>query len=128
MKDKSNISENNTNFDERGKFTKGNVIGRMPKKGFNLHDLNKLILEYEQSPENKKGALLKHYIKRLYKNDRLLAKFFDKNIPSKLINQLSGVDGEPINIVLKEVIYPKEPEKAKKSKPENAKTVDEQPF
>ena len=91
------------NFNDKGKFTKGNVMGSMPRKGFTLTDLNKLILEYEQSKENKKGTLLKHYIKRLYKNDRLLAKFFDKNIPSKLINELTGSDGGPIT--LREVVY-----------------------
>lgn len=96
---------------ENGTFKKGTEIGQMPKKGFNLADLNKLVLEYEKSPENKKGTLLKHYIKRLYKNDRLLAKFFDKNIPSKLINELTGADGGAIT--LREVVY-KDSKEAKK--------------
>ena len=58
------------NFNEKGKFIKGNVIGRMPKTGYNLSDLNKMILEYEKSKQNKKGPLLKHFIKRLFKNDK----------------------------------------------------------
>lgn len=126
MKDKANKSDRDKNFNEKGKFIKGNVIGRMPKKGFNLQHLNKLVLEYEQSPENKKGTLLKHYIKRLYKNDRLLAKFFDKNIPTKLLSELSGPDGGPLSITLKELIYGKEPikpEKAKKKDIKNPETL-----
>jgi hypothetical protein len=103
MKNKSSKCVREANFNEAGKFKNGNVIGRMPKSGFNLHDLNKLVLEYEKSPENKKGALLKHYIKRLFKNDRLLAKYFDKNIPSK--TELTGKDGEPISVTLREVVY-----------------------
>ena len=118
----------NKDRNEKGQFIKGNVLGRMPKKGFNLHDLNKLVLEFEKSPENEKGSLLKHYIKQLFKNDRLLAKYMDKNIATKTIHELMGEDGEPININLIEKIYPKEPEKAEKSKVENAKTVEEQPF
>ena len=102
MKDKAKESYKDKNWD-KGRFIKGNTIGQMPKKGFNLQHLNKLVLEYEKSPENKKGTLLKHYIKRLYKNDRLLAKFFDKNIPSKLINELTGSDGGPIT--LRELVY-----------------------
>lgn len=108
MKDKSSKSDRERNFNERGKFIKGNVIGRMPKNGFTLNDLNKLVLEFEKSPENKRGALLKHYIKRLFKNDHLLAKYLDKNIPSK--NELTGADGGPISITLNEITY-KEPEK-----------------
>ena len=111
MKKKSIVSEKDKNFNERGKFIEGNVIGRMPKKGFNLHDLNKLVLEFEKSPENKKGSLLKHYIKRLFKNDKLLAKYMDKNIATRSINELTGADGGPLNITLKELIYGKKPEK-----------------
>lgn len=104
-----------------GTFKKGTEIGQMPKKGFNLHDLNKLVLDFEKSLENKKGSLLKHYIKRLFENDRLLAKYMDKNIATKSLHELTGESGEPINIVLKEIIYGKE---AKKGKHEKPKTLD----
>ena len=107
-------AEQSGNRDDKGKFAKGNIIGRMPKKGFNLHDLNKLVLEYEKSKENKKGSLLKHYIKRLFKNDKLLAKYMDKNIATRSINELTGADGGPLSITLKELIYGKEPEKDQK--------------
>lgn len=102
------------NFDKRGKFKKGNKLGYMPKNGFTLTDLNKLVLEYERSPENKKGPLLKHYIKRLFKNDKLLAKYLDKNIATRSINELTGADGGPLNITLNELIYGKETGKSQK--------------
>ena len=108
---------------EDGTFRKGTEIGRMPKKGFNLHDLNKLVLEYEKSKENKKGSLLKHYIKRLFKNDKLLAKYMDKNIATRSINELTGADGGPLNIILKELIYGKESGKdPKKTQKKNNET------
>lgn len=109
------------NFDQRGKFKKGNKLGYMPKKGFTLSDLNKLVLEYERSPENKKGPLLKHYIKRLFKNDKLLAKYLDKNIATRNINELTGADGGPLSITLNELIYGKESMSSGKSKKENCK-------
>lgn len=100
MTDKSIKVDKSKNFDEKGHFTKGNQIGRMPQKGFNLSDLNKLVMEYEKSSENKRGSLLKHYIKRLFKSDQLLAKYMDKNIASKTINQLTGTDGEGIKFII----------------------------
>lgn len=110
MKHKANADErkklktvDDENFDERGKFKEGNVIGRMPKTGYNLNHLNKLILQFEQSKENKKGSLLKHYVKRLFKNDKLLAKYMDKNIATK--NQLTGLNDGPISVTLNELIY-----------------------
>ena len=122
MKEKSIKSEKGKNFNEKGKFIEGNVIGHMPKKGFNLHDLNKLVLDFEKSPENKKGSLLKHYIKRLFKNDKLLAKYMDKNIATRSINELTGADGGPLNIILKELIYGKEPVNPEKDQKKNNKT------
>ena len=53
MVDKAKISDRDKNFNDKGKFIKGNVIGQMPKKGFNLGHLNKLVMEFEKSPENK---------------------------------------------------------------------------
>ena len=114
----------NKNFNEKGKFIKGNVIGRMPKTGYNLNDLNRMILEYEQSPQNKKGPLLKHFIKRLFKNDKLLAKYLDKNIATRSINELTGADGGPLNITLNELIYGKEPSKDNKKENKDPETPD----
>lgn len=117
MTDKAIESERNKNFDEKGRFVKGNVIGRMPKKGFTLAHLNKLVRKFEESKDNKKGTLLKHYIRRLFRNDRLLAKYMDKNVPTKTINELTGPGGEPISITLREIIYGKEGEKKEKVEP-----------
>lgn len=122
LNDKATKSDRNENFDEKGKFIKGNVIGRMPKKGFTLTHLNKLVKEFEESKENKKGTLLKHYVRRLYKNDRLLARYMDKNVPTKTINELTGPGGEPIkNIILHKIIYGKG-KKGEKNKPGEAES------
>ena len=75
-------------------FAKGNQIGRMKKKGFTLDDLNKVVVEYEKTHDQ---TLLKHYISQLYKDNTLLAKYIDKNVPTKNINELFGKDGEPVN-------------------------------
>lgn len=114
--------ENNKERLPNGYFAKGNQIGRMPKKGFNLNDLNKLVREYEEAEGKKKGkkkdSLLKHYIKRLFKNDRLLEKYMNKNIPTKSINELTGAGGEPLNITLREIIYGKDEKEQKKGEKE----------
>jgi hypothetical protein len=86
----------NTDRTAKGYFAKGNQIGRMKRKGFTLNDLNKLIVEYEKTHDN---TLLKHYIERLYKNDRLLENFIEKNVPTKTINEHTGKDGEPIELI-----------------------------
>ena len=114
MDDVCKITENhknNDNFerfpDGRNKLKKGNTIGRMKKKGFTLADLNKVVIEYEKTHEL---PILKHYIEQLYKDNNLLSKYIDKNVPTKNINELTGKDGTPLTINYKEIIYepPKE--------------------
>ena len=87
---------------KRRLFAKGNQIGRMKKKGFTLTDLNKVIVEYEKSHDL---PILKHYIEQLYKDNTLLSKYIDKNVPTKTINELTGADGTPLTVTLKKVIY-----------------------
>ena len=98
------IGENNN----RRLFAKGNQIGRMKKKGFTLTDLNKVIVEYEKTHE---FTILKHYIEQLFKDNTLLGKYIDKNVPTKQINELTGADGTPLTVTLKKVIYTEEKEK-----------------
>jgi len=100
-------------------FAKGNKIGRMKKKGFTLADLNKLIRKYEETKSDGE-TLLKHYIEQLFKDNRLLAKYIDKNIPT--INEITGAGGEPISITLRELIYGKDEEEEKEEKSGEAKT------
>jgi len=119
MNVKSTEIERKQNFDNKGKFAKGNKIGRMPKKGFTLSDLNKLIRKYEA---NKDITLLEHYIEQLHKDNKLLARYMDKNIPTKSISELTGPGGEPLSITLREIIYEKDEEEGKKEKPEQART------
>jgi len=96
MGEPNKIAENsgNSNFtkDKHGNcFAKGHTIGRMKKKGFTLTDLNKLIRKYEKDNGE---PLLKHYIAQLFKDNRLLEKYIDKNVPTK--NEIAGPGGGPI--------------------------------
>jgi len=102
------ISENpnfTTNEKGQSRYAKGNQIGRMKKKGFTLTDLNKVIVEYEKTHE---FTILKHYIEQLFKDNTLLGKYIDKNVPTKTINELTGADGTPLNITLKRIRYSEE--------------------
>lgn len=88
MSKERNIVENrNPNFLPNGKFAKGNTIGRMKKKGFTLTDLNKIAYEYGKS---KNKDLLQHYVSQLYRDNRLLLDFINKNVPTKVLNELVG--------------------------------------
>ena len=107
MTDKSIEIDKKQDFDNKGHFANGNKIGRMKKKGFTLTDLNKLVRKYEEA--NGK-VLLRHYIGQLFKDNTLLSKYIDKNVPTKTINELTGADGSPLNITYKEVIYKEEDE------------------
>lgn len=83
-----------------GYFAKGNQIGRMPKNGFTLTDLNKLVAVIEK---NKDSPLLQHYIDELYKDNRLLDKYIERNVPTKTINELTG----NISFVIEKIDYTK---------------------
>ena len=108
MCDKSQkIAENFDKFEDgRNKFAKGNNVGRMKKKGFTLTDLNKIVMEYEKTHEL---PILKHYIEQLYKDNNLLSKYIDKNVPTTVKNELSGAEGVPLRFII-EKSYPGENE------------------
>ena len=99
-----NLKDPNYTYNKNGHkiFAKNNKIGRMKKKGFTLTDLNKVIVEYEKSHDL---PILKHYIEQLYKDNNLLSKYIDKNVPTKTINELTGKDGSPLNITLQRIRY-----------------------
>ena len=99
----------NNGKDEKGWFTKGNKYGRFPKD-LTLQHLTKLFREEEKRHLDKK-TILQHYKERLMKSDNLLAKFIDKYVPTKTINEITGKDGSPLTVTLKKVIYSEEKEK-----------------
>lgn len=113
-KNKNFTSDPNTG---QNRLAKGNQIGRMPKKGFTLTDLNKLIRKYEST---KDITLLEHYIEQLHKDNKLLGRYMDKNIPTKTISELTGPGGSPIRYII-EKTYEKG-EKGEKGKSEEDKT------
>ena len=111
MTDVNKIRENK-NFTRdpitgQSRIAKGSTIGRMKKKGFSLTDLNKIVMQYEKSHDL---PILKHYIDQLYKDNNLLSKYIDKNVPTKTINELTGADGSPIRYIIEKTYeQPKEP-------------------
>jgi len=112
MEDVNKIRENK-NFTRdpitgQSRIAKGSTIGRMKKKGFTLTDLNKLVRVYEETHDK---PILKHYVDQLFKDNRLLEKYIDKNVPTKTINELTGADGSPLTITLIKVIYEAEGDK-----------------
>lgn len=84
-------------FDERGKFAKGNKIGRMKKRGYTLADLTKVAMQYDKTHDD---SILKHYINMLFSDNRLLENFINKYVPTKTINELTGADGSPLTFII----------------------------
>ena len=82
----------------QNRIAKGNTIGRMKKKGFTLNDLNKIVVEYEKTHDQ---TLLKHYIEQLFKDNTLLGKYMDKNIPTINRDEVTGAGGTPLNLIIK---------------------------
>lgn len=83
------------NFDERGKFKKGNIIGRMPKGGYTLKDLTKAIRRYEKE---KGFSFIELYLKRIEKSDRLLDSMMNRYIAQKTETNITGGLELSINI------------------------------
>ena len=99
-------------FDDKGHFAKGNQIGRMKKKGYTLLDLTKVAMQYDKTHDI---SILKHYIEQLLADNTLLSKYIDKNVPTKTVNELTGVDGSPLTFIIEKTYkQPKEEEPPKK--------------
>jgi len=82
----------------RNCFAKGNDIGRMKKRGYVLEDLTKIAIQYDKAHPDE--SILKHYIKQLMEDNRLLENFINKYVPTKTINELTGVDGSPLTFIV----------------------------
>ena len=82
---------------EHGYFAKGNKIGRMKKRGYTRDDLTKVAIEYDKTHDD---SILKHYINQLITDNRLLENFINKYVPTKTIQELTGVDGSPIKYII----------------------------
>lgn len=105
MTDKS--IDNGRDFDDKGHFAKGNKIGRIKKDGYTLKDLTKVAMAYDKTHDD---SILKHYVERLQKNDKLLDKFIDRYVPTKTIQELTGIDGSPLTFIV-EKSYKEDKEK-----------------
>ena len=112
MTDKSIVIDKKRDFDDKGHFAKGNKIGRMPKKGFTLNDITKLVRKYERVHDK---TILKHYVEELFNDNKMLDRFIDRYVPTKTISELTGADGSPLTfIVEKSYKEPKEEKTEKK--------------
>lgn len=98
MTDKSAVNGK----DEKGKFTKGNHFGCILKRGYSLLDITKAAMRYDKTHED---TIMKKYIERVNKNDRMLENFINRYVPPITKNELTGADGSPLSVTLKKVVY-----------------------
>ena len=96
MTDKSVEIGKNKNYDERGRFVKGNEIGRMKKRGYTLLDLTKVAIQYDKTHD---VSILKHYVEQLLKDNRLLENYINKYVPTKNVSEITN-KGEPIKFII----------------------------
>ncbi len=82
----------------RNCFAKGNNIGRMKKRGYVLEDLTKIAIQYDKAHPDE--SILKHYIKQLMEDNRLLENFINKYVPTINKQELTGADGSPLTFVI----------------------------
>ena len=76
MTDKSEVNGK----DEKGRFTKGNHFGCILKRGYSLLDITKAAMRYDKTHED---TIMKKYIVRVNKNDRMLENFINRYVPPK---------------------------------------------
>ncbi|MBA7591833.1 hypothetical protein ES708_34001 [subsurface metagenome] len=96
MTDKSVEIGENKNHDERGRFVRGNKIGRMKKRGYTLLGLTKVAMQYDKTHDE---SILKHYIEQLMEDNRLLENFINKYVPTKNVSEITS-KGEPIKYII----------------------------
>ena len=87
--------EKKVNFDEKGKFCKGNTISRGKR---NRSQTDKLITALKRAGKT----------------------VVNKLVPT--ISELTGAGGEPLSITLREIIYGKDEEEGKEGESGEAKT------
>lgn len=87
--------------DNSGRFLPGNTIGKLPKaKLWSIKELEEAIIEVELEGDpytGEKRDLLKHFVKRAFKDDRVLAELIGKKIPKISRTELDSV-GSPYNL------------------------------
>jgi len=95
------------NFDDRGKFKKGNEIGKLPReKIYSTEELAQAIREVE---EEDKIDILKYYVRQTLKDNRVLIDLIGKKIPKITINEIKGT-GLPFNLFVTQFIEEKKEE------------------
>lgn len=83
------------NFDEKGRFKKGNKIGRIKKQGYTLTDLINAMRKYERE----KGiSFLQIYLDKVTKDNRLMDSLMNRFIAQKSETNVTG--GLELSIVI----------------------------
>ena len=103
--------------DDKGRFLPGNEVGKIPReKLWDITELEQAIREVEAEGDEKTGAkldLLKHFVKRAFVSDRILAEIISKKIPKISISELKG-SGNAWNVFITEFSDSGLPEDLKK--------------
>ena len=89
-----------SNFDERGKFVKGNTIGKLPReKIYSTKELVQAIREVEEEGDKfgNKIDILKHYVRQSLIDNRVMIDLIGKKIPKITINEITNT-GLPFNL------------------------------
>ena len=108
------------NFDKRGKFVKGNKMGKLPReKVYSTSELVQAIREVEEEGDEKgnKIDVLKHYVRQSLKDNRVMIDLIGKKIPKITINQLENKSGIPFNLFVMKFL--EEEEKDINERPES---------
>ena len=109
MTDKSVINGK----DEKGRFTKGNHFGCILKRGYSLLDITKAAMRYDETHD---GTIMKKYIDRVTKNDRMLENFVNRYVPAKTVSEFTGVDGSPLTFIIEKTYKQEEVKDSKEAK------------
>jgi len=110
--------EKKVNFDEKGKFCKGNTISKGKRK---RTDTQRLRLALERAGK-KQTPPIKWWDKvaeKAFIDKDIMKAVVNKLVPN--INEITGAGGEPLSITLKELIYGKDEEEGEKDKSGEAK-------
>jgi len=98
------------NFDERGKFIKGNTIGKLPReKIYSTKELVQAIREVEEEGDKfgNKIDILKHYVRQSLIDNRVMIDLIGKKIPKITINEITNT-GLPFNLFVTQFVEEKE--------------------
>jgi len=96
-----NKTSNKPGRDQNGRFLPGNTISKAPReKLWSIKELEQAIITVENEGDpytGEKRDILLHYVRRAFKDDRVLSELIGKKIPKISRTELDSV-GSPYNL------------------------------